>query len=129
MNVPLLRAELIVSTVEMPTLAPMFRIRLKRLVALPMRSLGIGSLVTVVSGTNTSPKSGALQHQGPPEIPEADIQTELREDVHGERRRQNARAQQLSRIHFARSRKPTIGMARNDAIPLGRLVIPAWVAV
>ncbi len=39
----------------MPTLPPMFRIRLNRLVAAPMDSGRIRSTVTVVSGTNRSP--------------------------------------------------------------------------
>ena len=38
----------------MPMLPPMLRIRLKRLVALPIRSRGIGSIETVVNGTNSS---------------------------------------------------------------------------
>ena len=44
----------IVPVVAMPTLPPMLRIRLNRLVALPIRSRGIASIVTVVSGTNRS---------------------------------------------------------------------------
>ena len=38
----------------MPMLPPMLRIRLNRLVALPIRSRGIASIATVVSGTNSS---------------------------------------------------------------------------
>ena len=38
----------------MPTLPPMLRIRLNRLVALPIRSRGIGSMLIVVSGTKSS---------------------------------------------------------------------------
>ena len=37
----------------MPMLPPMLRIRLNRLVALPIRSRGIGSMLMVVSGTNS----------------------------------------------------------------------------
>ena len=44
----------IVPVVAMPMLPPMLRIRLNRLVALPIRSRGIGSIVTVVSGTKSS---------------------------------------------------------------------------
>ena len=43
-----------VVTVAMPPLPPIFRIKLKILVALPIRSLGMGSIVAVVSGTNSS---------------------------------------------------------------------------
>ena len=39
-----------------PMLPPMLRIRLKMLVALPMFSRGIGSMVMVVSGTNSRPR-------------------------------------------------------------------------
>ena len=56
-DVRLLLAELHGLTIEIPMLAPMFRIRLKMLVALPMRSLGIGLLVIVVSGTKTNPSA------------------------------------------------------------------------
>ncbi len=45
----------IVVTLAMPMLAPILRIRLNRLVALPICSLGMGPLVMVVSGTNSSP--------------------------------------------------------------------------
>src|SRR5712671_5020682 len=45
----------IVVTLAMPILAPMLRIRLNRLVALPICSLGMRPLVMVVSGTNSSP--------------------------------------------------------------------------
>src|SRR5437764_342615 len=38
----------------MPMLPPMLRIKLKRLVALPMRSRGIDAIEAVVSGTNSS---------------------------------------------------------------------------
>ena len=38
----------------MPMLPPMLRIRLKRLVALPIFSRGIASIEIVVSGTNSS---------------------------------------------------------------------------
>ena len=44
-----------VVTLAIPMLAPMFRIRLNRLVALPISLLGMGSLVIVVSGTNRNP--------------------------------------------------------------------------
>ena len=49
----LLRAS-IVPVIAMPMLPPMFRIRLNRLVALPIFSRGIGSMATVVSGTKSS---------------------------------------------------------------------------
>ena len=38
-----------------PMLPPMLRMRLKMLVALPMVSLGIGSMLMVVRGTKSSP--------------------------------------------------------------------------
>ena len=44
----------IVPVTAMPTLPPMLRIRLNRLVALPIRCGAIGCIVTVVSGTNVS---------------------------------------------------------------------------
>ena len=44
----------IVPVIAMPMLPPMLRIRLNRLVALPICSRGIGSIATVVSGTNSS---------------------------------------------------------------------------
>ena len=47
------RARSVVAT-AMPMLPPMLRIRLKMLVALPISSRGIGSMVIVVSGTNSS---------------------------------------------------------------------------
>jgi hypothetical protein len=49
------RRESMVVESAMPTLPPMFRIRLKRLVALPIVSLGIGSMVMVVRGTKMRP--------------------------------------------------------------------------
>ena len=44
----------IVPVTAMPMLPPMLRIRLNRLVALPIRSRGIASIDTVVSGTKSS---------------------------------------------------------------------------
>src|SRR5207248_2704950 len=44
-----------VVTDAMPMLAPMLRMRLNRLVALPIFSLGIGSFVSVVNGMKISP--------------------------------------------------------------------------
>ena len=44
----------IVPVIAMPMLPPMLRIRLNRLVALPIRSRGIASIETVVSGTKSS---------------------------------------------------------------------------
>src|SRR5262249_58218571 len=43
-----------VPVTAMPTLPPIFRIKLNRLVAFPIRSRGIGSMETGVSGTNRS---------------------------------------------------------------------------
>ena len=43
----------IVPVMAMPMLPPMLRIRLKRLVALPIVSRGIASIATIVSGTNS----------------------------------------------------------------------------
>ena len=43
-----------VAVIAMPTLPPMFRIRLKRLVAKPIRSCEIVAIDTVVSGTKSS---------------------------------------------------------------------------
>ena len=40
--------------VAMPMLPPRFRIRLNRLVAFPIRSRGIGSMLIVVNGTNSA---------------------------------------------------------------------------
>ena len=57
-------------------LAPMLRIRLNKLVALPSRSLGTGSLVTVVSGTKISPRAAALQCERENEVSETDVQTQ-----------------------------------------------------
>jgi hypothetical protein len=45
-----------VSTMAMPMLAPILRIRLKMLVSLPILSLGTGSFVTVVKGTKIKPR-------------------------------------------------------------------------
>ena len=45
---------IIVPVVAIPMLPPMLRIRLNRLVALPIFSRGIGSIDTVVSGTKSS---------------------------------------------------------------------------
>ena len=43
-----------VPVTAMPTLPPRFRIRLNRLVAFPIRSRGIGSMLIVVNGTNSA---------------------------------------------------------------------------
>lgn len=43
-----------VPVTAMPMLPPRLRIRLNRLVAFPMRSSGIGSMLIVVSGTNSA---------------------------------------------------------------------------
>ena len=45
-----------VPVTAIPMLPPRFRIRLNRLVALPMRSRGIGSMLIVVSGTKSADK-------------------------------------------------------------------------
>ena len=45
--------EIIVVATAIPMLPPIFRIRLNRLVALPISSLRIASMVIVVSGTNS----------------------------------------------------------------------------
>ena len=43
-----------VPVTAMPTLPPRLRIRLNRLVALPIRSRGMGSMLIVVSGTKSA---------------------------------------------------------------------------
>ena len=48
----------------MPKLPPRLRIRLKMLVALPISSLGMGSMVAVVSGTNSSASDGPWMNCG-----------------------------------------------------------------
>ena len=48
----------------MPMLPPRLRIRLNRLVALPIRSRGIGSMLIVVSGTNSTESPSPCRNCG-----------------------------------------------------------------
>ena len=52
-------------------LAPTLRIRLKMLVAFPILSQGMGSLVTVVNGTNISPSPAPCKVSGSQKFDEA----------------------------------------------------------
>ena len=54
----------IVPVTAMPMLPPMLRIRLNRLVALPIRSRGIVAIDTVVSGTNSSDRPAPCSNCG-----------------------------------------------------------------
>ena len=64
----------------MPMLPPMLRIRLNRLVALPIRSRGIDvHRRPSSSGTNSSDMPGALQQLRPEDVPVARLQVELDE--------------------------------------------------
>src|SRR5580693_4546363 len=60
-----------VSTIAMPTLAPILRITLKMLVALPILSLGMGSFVTVVKGTKMRPSPAPCTVSGNQKFDEA----------------------------------------------------------
>ena len=68
-------------TLAMPMLAPMLRIRLNRLVALPICSLGIRPLVMRGERHKQQSHGAALQKLWPEDVPVSGVQVEVRELV------------------------------------------------
>ena len=80
-----------VPVVAMPMLPPRLRIRLNRLVAFPIRSRGIGSMLIVVSGTNSAESAEPLEELRPEDVPVAGVQIQLAEPEQRERPDRSAR--------------------------------------
>ena len=118
-----------VPVAAMPMLPPRFRIRLNRLVALPIRSGLIESIVTVVSGTKSSAIADALDQLRPEHVPVARLQIQVPQPPHRQTADEQARGEQLPRIDLARedaddrhhAERPDAAWGHRDARLQGRI--------
>ena len=91
----------IVPVTAMPTLPPMFRIRLNRLVAFPIRCGSIGLHRRGGQRHERQRHAGALQQLRPEDVPVAGLQIQLPEPDQREAGDEEADREQLAHIDLA----------------------------
>ena len=108
-----------------PKLPPRLRIRLNMLVALPISSLGMGSMVAVVSGTNSIASAAPWMNCGQKmsQYPASRFSRDNAYSDHAAPTNPHANTLRGSNLPIT---VPTTGIIRNEPSPRGAMAMPAF---